>query len=160
MKFDKRSLRLVPAVATVGAMFLFAGVPQLKAQDDDDRRHECHERIEHARDRAQAAASQFGNDSEQAVHARHELMEARERCGDRGYGDQQQYRREGDNGRYQDQGQYPQGQYPQGQYPQGQYPQGQYPQQNPQYQNNPPYPQQGPDQQPPYQQPDNSQQPH
>ena len=118
MKFEKISLRVAPAVAMMGAMFLFAGTPQLKAQDDDDRRHDCHERIEHARERAQAAASQFGNDSEQAEHARHELRESRERCGemegDQRYGDQQQYRREGDDGRYQDQRQYPQGQDPQG----------------------------------------------
>ena len=63
-----------PTIALAGCL-LFAGAPQLRADDDDCQRrvakadHKLHEAIEH-----------HGYESRQAEHWRHELHEARERC--------------------------------------------------------------------------------
>lgn len=72
-----KSFKVAPAMIAMGAMFLFAGVPQLRA--DDDHR-ECRERVEKAQSKLERAVSRHGERSEQAEHARHELNEQRERC--------------------------------------------------------------------------------
>jgi hypothetical protein len=64
---------LLPTFALAGCL-LFTGAPQVRADDDCQRRvakadHKLHEAIEH-----------HGYDSRQADHWRAELHEARERC--------------------------------------------------------------------------------
>lgn len=83
MSSVKKTLRALPAIAAMGAMFLVAGVPQAKA--DDDHR-ECRERIEHARAKVDRAVQRHGEGSPQAEHARHELNEQRERCWNKYHG--------------------------------------------------------------------------
>ena len=66
--------RAALAVATLAGLLIFAGAPNLRADDDCQRRiakadHKLHEAIEH-----------HGYQSEQAEHWRHALREAREYC--------------------------------------------------------------------------------
>jgi hypothetical protein len=79
----KKSLRVAPAVAAMGAMFLMAGVPQAKA---DDEHRECREHIERAQAKLDREISRHGERSRQAEHARHDLNEQRERCWNREHG--------------------------------------------------------------------------
>ena len=83
MDFIRKSLRTAPAMLAMGAMFLFAGVPQAKA--DDDHR-ECRERVERDQAKLDRAIQRHGERSRQAEHARHELNEQRERCWNRYHG--------------------------------------------------------------------------
>jgi hypothetical protein len=62
------------AAAALAGLLLFVGAPQVRADDNCQRRiakadHKLHEAIEH-----------HGYESKQAEHWRHELHEARERC--------------------------------------------------------------------------------
>lgn len=111
MKSLSGTLRVVPAVAAMGAMFFFA-VPKANAADGDH--HDCRERIEHAQARLDHAMNDDGPDSREARHARHELNEAREKCyndehgywntGDNSWHTQRDWQNEAsDNGRYRDQ---------------------------------------------------------
>jgi hypothetical protein len=61
----------------MGALF-FIAPPQLRAQDEN--RHDCRERIEHAQAKVDHEVAEHGDDSLQARHAQHELNEAREHC--------------------------------------------------------------------------------
>lgn len=83
MQSLRKSLRLAPAIAAMSAMFLFAGVPQLRA---DEEHRECREHIEKAQAKFDRAVSRHGERSSQAEHARHELNEQRERCWNREHG--------------------------------------------------------------------------
>lgn len=79
----RKALRTAPAVAAMGAMFLFAGVPQAKADDDH---HECRERVEKAQHNLDRAVAKHGEGSRQADRARHDLNAQRERCWSRYHG--------------------------------------------------------------------------
>ena len=62
------------ATAALAGFLMFAGAPQVRADDDCQRRiakadHKLHEAIEH-----------HGSESKQAEHWRHELHNAREHC--------------------------------------------------------------------------------
>jgi hypothetical protein len=76
------------ATAALGGFFLFAGVPNAKADS-------CRQRIAHAEHELGEAIEDHGYYSRQANHWRHERAEAYERCSGRGY-----YRDE--NGYYRD----------------------------------------------------------
>ena len=65
------------ATATLGALLFFAGAPAAKAADPGD----CGRRIARAEHRLHEAVEHHGYYSRQADHQRHELNEARERCG-------------------------------------------------------------------------------
>ena len=67
------------ALATVAlsGFFLFAGASQAQAADRDD----CYRRVARAEHRLDEAIEHHGYYSRQADHQRHELREARERCG-------------------------------------------------------------------------------
>jgi hypothetical protein len=83
MQSLRKSWRMAPAIAAMGAMFLFAGVPQLRADDDH---HECRERIERAQSKLDRAVSRHGEGSRQAEHARRDLNAQRDRCWSRYHG--------------------------------------------------------------------------
>ena len=83
MDFIRKSLRTAPAMLAMGAMLVFAGAPQAKA--DDDHR-DCRERIERDQARLDRAVQRHGEGSRQARHARHELNEQREKCWNRYHG--------------------------------------------------------------------------
>ena len=57
---------------------LFGATPKAKADD-------CHERINKADHKLHEAIEHHGYESKQAVHARHELQEAREYCWEHGH---------------------------------------------------------------------------
>jgi hypothetical protein len=66
--------RTAGAAAALAGLFLFTGAPQLRANDDCERRiakadHKLHEAIE-----------RHGYESKRAEHWRRELRDARERC--------------------------------------------------------------------------------
>jgi hypothetical protein len=98
MTSQSKALRAAPALVALGAMFFFA-IPQLRAQDDEGR-HDCHERIEHAQAKLDQEVAEHGDDSLQARYAQHQLHEAREHCTNdqNGYYDN----RSSDNGAYRD----------------------------------------------------------
>ena len=77
MESLRKVLRTAPALVMMGAMFLFAGVPQLRA---DDEHRECRARIEKAQHNLDRAVAKHGEGSKQADHARHDLNEQREHC--------------------------------------------------------------------------------
>ena len=79
----RKFLRMAPVIAAMSAMFLFAGVPQLRA--DDDHR-DCRERIERAQHNLERAVAKHGEGSRQAERARHDLHEQREACWSRYHG--------------------------------------------------------------------------
>ena len=79
----KKSLRLAPAMAAMGAMFLFAGVPQASAENEH---RECREHIERAQAKLDRAVAKHGEGSRAAEKARHDLREERERCWNREHG--------------------------------------------------------------------------
>ena len=83
MRSITKTVRAVPAIAAMGAMFLFAGVPQLRA--DDDHR-ECRERIERAQHKLEREVAKHGEGSRQANRARHDLNAQREHCWGRYHG--------------------------------------------------------------------------
>ncbi len=83
MNSIRKNLGMVSATLAMGAMFLVAGVPQLRA--DDDHR-ECRQRVEKAESKLERAVSRHGERSSQAEHARHELNEQRERCWNKYHG--------------------------------------------------------------------------
>lgn len=67
--------RMTLAGGALAAFLLFAGAPQLRADE-----HSCQKRIAKADHRLHEAIEHHGYRSEQAEHARHELGEERERC--------------------------------------------------------------------------------
>lgn len=77
MQFTTKAIRNAAAVAGMSAMFLLAGVPQLRA--DDDHR-ECREHIEKDQAKLDRAIQRHGERSPQAERARHDLNEQREHC--------------------------------------------------------------------------------
>ena len=77
MESVRKALRMAPAVAMMGAMFFFAGVPQVRADDDH---HECRARIEKAQHNVDRAVAKHGEGSPQAEHARRDLNAQRDAC--------------------------------------------------------------------------------
>ena len=67
----------------MGAMFLIAGVPQAKA---DDEHRECREHILKAKVRVDKEVARHGDHSPQADRARRNLNAERERCWNRDHG--------------------------------------------------------------------------
>ena len=79
----RKSLRIAPAVIAMGAMMMFAAVPQAKA--DDDHR-ECREHITKAQAKVDKEVARHGEHSPEADHARAALNAERERCWNREHG--------------------------------------------------------------------------
>ncbi|HEX9110196.1 MAG TPA: hypothetical protein VF845_01865 [Terriglobales bacterium] len=68
------------AAAALAGFLMFAGVPSLRADNDD-----CQRRVARADHRLHEAISHYGYRSRQAERRRHELREARERCWNRSH---------------------------------------------------------------------------
>lgn len=83
MKTLRNSLRTAPAVMAMGAMFLFAAVPQMRA--DDDHR-ECREHTAKAQAQVDKEIARHGEHSPEADRARARLNAERESCWNREHG--------------------------------------------------------------------------
>ncbi len=82
MQSVRKSMRLAPAVLAMGAMFMFAAVPQVRAEDHK----ECQEHIQKAQAKLDRAIAKHGERSPDAEHARQDLNAERDRCWNKYHG--------------------------------------------------------------------------